>query len=147
MDGAFELPIHLTYRPPRWLAVVLVLSHSATIICILALAVPVWLKLVTVAVVIGSCVGYWLKYIQCHQDQPLQLILNSADEWKLVDEAGAREVQLLPQSLAHPALLVLRFRDGRRVQVFILTPRTVDRDILRRLRVRLRFSQTMRNEV
>ncbi|MBF8269044.1 MAG: hypothetical protein HW386_753, partial [Gammaproteobacteria bacterium] len=115
MDGAFELPIHIAYRPPPWLAGALILSHSATIICILGLAVLIWLKLVMATATIVSCLAYWRKYIQCHAAQPVQLILNSADEWKLVDGTGAREVQLLPQSLVHPVLLVLRFRDDRRV--------------------------------
>src|SRR3990172_9924182 len=109
MDGAFELPIHITYRPPGWLVVA----------------------------VIASYVVYWRKYVLCEQlPPPLELILNSEDVWKLVDATGAREVQLLPESLVHPALLVLRFQERNRVHPFILTSRTVDRDVLRRLRVR-----------
>jgi len=146
MDGAFELPIHIAYRPPGWLAGALVVSHSGSIICILALSVPVWLKVSMTIAVIASCIGYWRRYIRCSEAQPpLELILNSEDEWKLVDATGAREVRLLQQSLVHPALLVLRFQDGRRIHAFILTPRMVDRDILRRLRVRLRFKKNVRS--
>ena len=147
MDGAFELPIHITYRPPGWLAGTLIAGHAGTIICVLVISVPIWLKLVMVVAIIASYLVYWRIYVQCTQlPSPIELILSSEDEWKLVDATGAREVQLLPESLVHPALLVLRIRDGNRVHPFILTPQTVDRDVLRRLRVRLRFQKNVRGE-
>ena len=69
----------------------------------------------------------------------MRLILNSSDEWTLVDERGDRPIKLLPGAFVHPRLLVLRFSDDDRKYSIILTPTMLDRDILRRLRVRLRF--------
>ena len=142
MDGAFTLPIHINYRPPVWLAGALLVSHTATIICILFMPVPVLLQLVMIIAVIGSCIYYWRIFlVRMDLSSPVRLLLSIEDVWTLVDSNGEREVQLLTESLVHPALVVLRFKDNRRTHAVILTPGTVNRDILRRLRVRLRFGK------
>ena len=74
-----------------------------------------------------------------YRTDPIRLILNTSDEWKLVDERGDRSIKLLPGAFVHPRLLVLSFRDNGRNCSFILTPSTLDEDMLRRLRVRLLF--------
>lgn len=142
MDSAFTLPIHITYRPPRWLAGALLAIHTATIICIFLTPVPILLQTVMIIAVAGSCIYYWrIFFVRKDLPAPVQLILSIKDVWTLVDSNGERNVQLLPESLVHPALVVLRFKDDRRTRAFILTPGTVNRDILRRLRVRLRFGK------
>jgi len=142
MDGAFTLPLHIIYRPPGWLAGALLVSHTATIICILFMPVPILLHLVMIITVVGSCIYYCCIYLARKDlSSPVQLLLSIKDVWTLVDSNGEREVQLLSESLVHPALVVLRFKDNRHTRVFILTPGTVNPDILRRLRVRLRFGK------
>ena len=140
MDSAFELPIHISYRPPSWLVVALIISHFGAIICVFYIPVPFWIKAATSLAVIvcllRSLSGYWrYKYTL----PAIQLIFNSSDEWTLIDDQGDRPVRLQQGAYVRPGLLVLRFQDNGRRHSFILTPATVDGDILRRLRVRLRF--------
>lgn len=144
MDRAFELPIHITYRPPAWLAITLIISHVGAIICIFVLPVPPWIKVSLTAVVMAGLLRSLSRHLHdSYRSDPSQLILNASDEWILVDERGDRSIMLLPGAFVHPALLVLRFRDNGRINTCILAPSTVNGDILRRLRVRLRFNKVM----
>lgn len=140
MESAFELPVHISYRPPGWLIFALTFTHTGAIICVFTVPVPVWLKGILILAIIISYSWYAFRYLACRKMRPpLLLIWNINDEWKLVDDAGVRDVRLLPGAVVHPAILVLRFEDGKQVHLFILTPWEVDKDILRRLRVRLLY--------
>jgi len=141
MDSAFELPIHISYRPPAWLAFVLIINHFGAIICIFIVPVPVWVKVIIITAILAGLIWSLYGYLHDRYVLPVRrLILNSCDEWKLVDKQGDRTIKLLPGAFVHEHLVVLRFKDGRRHYSFILSPSSVNRDVLRRLRVRLRFS-------
>ena len=141
MDSAFELPILITYRPPLWMAITLVISHVGAIICIFTVPVPPWIRFLIVTAVISSFLWTLSRYLSYrYRTEPVRLILNSSDDWTLADERGDRPISLFPGAFVHPRLLVLRFRDNRRSCSFILTRSNMDADMLRRLRVRLRFS-------
>jgi hypothetical protein len=143
MDGYFQLPIRIEYSPPGWLLPFLLVSHLGAIIIIFILPVPIWAKPVGVAIVVFALIHAWRRDLRCRSlPAPVLLVCNGNDEWVLSDAARSRTVELLPGSLVHPAMLVLRFRDGNHVHAFFLTPRTVNPDVLRRLRVRLRFKIT-----
>ncbi len=74
---------------------------------------------------------------------PVELILNDMEEWLLILAEGQTvEVVLRSGAFVHPLLVVLPFKYGLRFPVVILTPDVVDQDLLRRLRVRLRFKRT-----
>lgn len=140
MDSAFALPIRITYRPPSWLLIALITSHTGAIISVFAVPVPFWLKALLSAAVLAGLMRSVLDYLRYrYRTSPRRLILNAGDEWTLADEQGEQNITLLPGAFVHPRLLVLRFAAGRRRYVFILCPSTVDRNTLRRLRVRLRF--------
>lgn len=143
MESRFNLPIHLDYYPPAWLFPVLTMGHTGAIICVFAVAVPSWLKLVIVSVISLSFFHYVKDFIAYRNpENRIRLILNIENEWKIIDCEGDREVMLLPGAYVHPLLMVLRFRDeNKQVKSFILTPGPMDRDSLRRLRVRLRFGK------
>ena len=141
MDSAFELPIHIAYRPPGWLVIASIINHCGAIICIFAVPVPPWLKAAMVAVVGAGL--FWSLYRFLHRryiTPSIMLILNSANEWRLVERGEARPIRLLPGALVHPLLLVLRFKDGRRVYPVVLTPGMLNPELFRRLQVRLRFN-------
>ena len=140
MDSAFKLPVHITYRQPSWLPIALMISHIGAIICIFTVPVPSWLTVVLSTMVLAGLLWSLSVYLRYrYLLPPRRLILNAGDEWKLVDERGARNITLLPGAFVHPRLLVLRFTDNSRGYSFILTPTTVEGNTLRRLRVRLRF--------
>ncbi|MNV96441.1 hypothetical protein D3C71_1914520 [compost metagenome] len=68
----------------------------------------------------------------------------TADGWQLWSASGGWQViQLRPDSLALPLLVVLRFRlaGERRVRGLCIAPDAMERDMHRRLRVRLKFSR------
>ena len=141
MDSAFELPIHISYRPPSWLAIALIINHIGAIICIFIVAVPVWVAAIITTAVMAGLIRSLSGYLHDRRVLPArQLILNSSNQWRLVDAHGDRRIRLLPGAFVHEQLLVLRFQDDRRRVSFILSPASVNRDVLRRLRVRLRFA-------
>lgn len=142
MDGAFELPIHISYRPPAWLLIFLSISHLGAIICIFAVPVPSWLGVLIATAIVGSLLWSLSRHFYYrYRSVPVRLILNASDDWSLADERGDRAIRLLPGAFVHPCLLVLRFRDNGRSRSFILTPSTLDEDMLRRLRVRLLYKK------
>ena len=144
MDSTFNLPLHFYYRQPRWILPYLVISHSGAILWVYTVTVPVWLKLCALIILSSSFLFYLKDHVSSrYLLNPVCLILNSEDEWTVVDEAGSREIELLPGSFVHPGLIILRFRDtDRRVHSFILDRNSADENTLRRLRVRLRFKKT-----
>jgi hypothetical protein len=140
MAGAFELPIAI--RPSRWLAVVLYITHIGAILILLVTGLPLVVRSLLIgAVIINLWVTTRSILLQKSLRSPVQLLLNAAGEWYLTMSNGdVHEVALRPGAFVHPWLVVLPFRRGSRRPVVILTPDVVDKDLFRRLRVRLKFS-------
>jgi hypothetical protein len=141
-NSVFELPIRLQYRPPLSLLYFLIFSHAAGVICVFHSAIPVLPGCFMCVVVMISFYIYLRDFIHARRN-PVYLILQPDDVWLLIDRAGDMDqvsrVRLEPGSFVHPLLTVLRVnREGRRCS-FVLTSGNTDFDILRRLRVRLRF--------
>ena len=65
--------------------------------------------------------------------------------WTLILVSGQQiEARLLPSTFVTPGLLILNLRYGhRRSRAMVLLPDTLDPDLLRRLRVRLRLWGTL----
>jgi toxin CptA len=108
------------------------------------LSIPVWAKVLGVVLCVVH--GCWTL--------PRQILLTHAlafsglrrdgDGWQLWNRAaGWQPVQLRPDSLALPLIVVLRFRlRGERRTRAICVPRDAQAaDVHRRLRVRLKFSR------
>lgn len=144
MDNGFLYPIRITTRlSPRLLALIYG-AHAISLGVLPGISVS-W----TVRSVLTGCVLYSLyRFDARHRRRndpgyPDEIQLNRHDEWSMKLPCGElRPVELLPRSFVHPRLVVLRFREGRKHIAVILTPDVVDREQLRRLRVRIKYRKT-----
>lgn len=80
---------------------------------------------------------WYYRDVYCMQREHTELLLNSQDEWYLIDATGEMVLlELLPESFNHYLLIILRFKQGKYV---VLTFDNISREMFRRLSVRLRF--------
>ena len=114
------------------------LVHAGAIFCLFLSDIPV-----AVTVLAGTAVltnyGFCLKRFLLPEDACFKL--DRHDRWQLLqDNRAPVELSLLPGALVHPKLIALCFRepDGR-TRYCVLTHDNLDRQTLRRLRVRLRW--------
>lgn len=140
MQGPLESALVIRYRPSRWIFCVVVALHAGALPVLVPTALPGWLKGVIAALVIAGLVAAATRYRR-EQFSRQQLRLTPANAWLLEHAGGESEpLALLPGSLLHPDLMILRFRGARGSRpVFVLSVDNVDADTRRRLRVRLRF--------
>ncbi|WP_434578102.1 hypothetical protein J3P95_07180 [Pseudomonas sp. Z5-35] len=99
-----------------------------------------------VGVVLCMCHGAWVlpRYILLTHRQAFRGLRRDADGWQLWSASGGwQAVQLRPDSLALPLIVVLRFRlqGERRVRSLCVPRDALAPDVHRRLRVRLKFSR------
>nr|WP_189664385.1 protein YgfX [Pseudomonas marvdashtae] len=99
-----------------------------------------------VGVVLCICHGAWVlpRFILLTHRQAFRGLRRDADGWQLWSASGGwQAVQLRPDSLALPLIVVLRFRlqGERRVRSLCVPRDALAPDVHRRLRVRLKFSR------
>lgn len=133
----------------RWQASRLLLAAYLTIqaLALTSLflsAIPLWGSLLGAALCASH--AFWVLPRQIVLNHPaafrgLRITSDGFQLWNARD--GWQPVQLRPDSLALPAVVILRFRlDGeRRVRGACIPRDALARDIHRRLRVRLKFSR------
>jgi toxin CptA len=108
------------------------------------LSIPGWAKVLGVVLCVVH--GSWTlpRQILLTHSRAFSGLRRDADGWQLWNRAtGWQPVQLRPDSLALPLIVVLRFRlRGERRTRAICVPRDAQAaDVHRRLRVRLKFSR------
>ncbi|MGF6206971.1 protein YgfX [Pseudomonas frederiksbergensis] len=108
------------------------------------LSIPVWACVL--GVVLCAVHGFWAlpRQILLTHPQAFRGLRRDADGWQVWNQArGWQSVQLRPDSLALPLVVVLRFRlrGERRVRTICVPRDSQAADVHRRLRVRLRFSR------
>ncbi|KAA0973925.1 protein YgfX [Pseudomonas sp. ANT_H12B] len=108
------------------------------------LSIPVWASLLGVALCVAH--GCWVlpRQILLTHPQAFRGLRRDADGWQLWNQAaGWQPVQLRPDSLALPLVVVLRFRLAGewRVRAVCVPRDSQAADLHRRLRVRLKFSR------
>jgi toxin CptA len=111
---------------------------------LLLLSVPYWLTALGVMLCLTH--GAWVlpRYVLLTHPQAFRGLRRSDAGWQLWSKAdGWQAVQLRPDSLALPLIVVLRFRlQGERRVRSLCVPRDAQTpQVHRRLRVRLRFSR------
>ncbi|WGK91956.1 protein YgfX [Pseudomonas migulae] len=108
------------------------------------LAIPVWASLLGAACCLAHGVWALPRQILLTHPQAFRGLRRDADGWQLWNQAaGWQAVQLRPDSLALPLVVVLRFRlqGERRVRAICVPRDSQAADVHRRLRVRLTFSR------
>jgi toxin CptA len=139
-SNAFECRWHAS----RQLLAAYVLAQLFALGSLFILSIPFWASLPAVALCLAH--GVWLlpRQILLTHPQAFRGLRRDADGWQLWNQAqGWQPVQLRPDSLALPLMVVLRFRlrGERRVRSLCVPHDSQAADIHRRLRVRLKFSR------
>lgn len=133
----------------RWqasgqLLVAYLLAQVFALGSLLLMSVPAWGAVLGVALCLAH--GAWVipRHLLLSHRRAFRGLRRDADGWQLWNRAdGWQAVQLRPDSLALPLIVVLRFRlKGEwRVRSVCVPRDALAPDLHRRLRVRLRFSR------
>lgn len=139
-SNTFECRWHAS----RQLLAAYLLAQAFALGSLFLLSIPLWVSLLGAF----ACLlhGFWLlpRQILLSHPQAFRGLRRDADGWQLWNQAsGWQAVQLRPDSLALPLIVVLRFRLRGEWRVrSICVPRDAQAaDLHRRLRVRLKFSR------
>ena len=141
MTNHFELPVLISVKASKWLKFWLYIIHFL-VFPVIVMTELVWLAKALLIITIGGNLYFVNRnYIRLQgRNSIVRIMLNDADEWWLTTAGGdAIHATLLPAAFVHPLLIALPFQAQGRKYTVILTPDVVNTDMLRRLRVRLRF--------
>jgi hypothetical protein len=143
----FDLPVRIDYVPPTWLMPFIYLTHSVAAVCLIPVNLPWSIKIILFLAVFFSLrfnVANFRRYSAF--DKPLQLLLDTANNWSVVVPDGKRiDASLQSASILQPEFVVLNLQDKNSTKyVFILTESNLDKQTLRRLRVRLLYPRGSR---
>jgi len=143
----FDLPVRIYYIPPTWLMPFIYLTHSVAAVCLIPVNLPGSIKIVLFLAALCSLrfhAGNFKRYSAF--DKPLQLLLDTANNWSVVVPDGKRiDASLQSASIFQPGFVVLNLQDKNSTKyVFILTESNLDKQTLRRLRVRLLYPRGSR---
>nr|WP_239482069.1 protein YgfX [Pseudomonas insulae] len=113
-------------------------------VALLAAQVPIWLAVLGVALCLTHAAWTLPRQVLLRDSGQFRGLRHDGAGWQLWrPRDGWQAVQLRPDSLALPWLVVLRFRlrDERRVRSLCIPRDALPVDSHRRLRVRLKFSR------
>ncbi|SEO20558.1 protein YgfX [Pseudomonas sp. NFACC39-1] len=132
------------WRASGQLLAAYLLAQAFALGSLLLLSVPFWL--ISLGVLLCLAHGAWTlpRHLLLTHRQAFCRLRRDADGWQLWNRAGGwQAVQLRPDSLALPMIIVLRFRlrGEWRVRSLCVPRDALAPDLHRRLRVRLKFSR------
>jgi hypothetical protein len=136
-------PLHLSAAVSRWLAGFILATHFlAGLVLVFMPTLPWWLGLLLCVPVGFSLRHFWRLHIaRSHQDSVLDATFYSVDNWRVHTVGGSKFAHLDDSSFLQPWLCVLNLWTQRgKVHTLILLPDSLPSDVLRRLRVRVKFS-------
>jgi len=142
MDNA-QPPLHLQAAVSRLLAAFILATHTlAGVVLILMPALPWWGSLLLFIPLVVSLRHYWRLHIaRSHRDSVLDATFYSVDVWRVHTGSGSKFAVLSDSSFLHPWVCVLNLRaSGGKLYTLILLPDSLPAEVLRRLRVRVKFS-------
>ncbi|MFJ2363899.1 protein YgfX [Pseudomonas sp. NPDC087697] len=139
-SNSFECRWHAS----RQLLAAYLLAQLFALGSLFLLSLPVWASLLGITLCVAH--GFWMlpRQILLTHPQAFRGLRRDADGWQLWNQlSGWQAVQLRPDSLALPLVVVLRFRlrGERRVRAICVPRDAQAADVHRRLRVRLKFSR------
>ncbi|UTW07041.1 protein YgfX [Pseudomonas benzenivorans] len=132
------------WRPSRQLLLCYGLIQALALLALLLVELPPW----GYGLVVGLCLAHalWVlpRHILLSAPEAFRALRCDAEGWQLWSEAkGWQAIQLRPDSLALPLIVVLRFRLAGewRVRGLCIPRDALAHHLHRRLRVRLKFSR------
>ena len=137
-------PFECRWRPSIGLLAAYLGAQSLAVLALLLAAIPVSLSLLGL---LACALHAWYvlpRQVLLRSAASVRALRHGAEGWQLWSERdGWQPVQLAPDSLALPVLVVLRFRrPGQWLARSVCVPAdALAPDMHRRLRVRLRFSR------
>lgn len=131
-------PFECRWQASRLVLAVYLGAQVCAVVALLVAAIPLWARCCAVALCAAHACWVWLP-----RSSPFTGIRHDAGGWHLWRDGAWQSVQLRPDSLALPPLIVLRFRLPGQWWVRGLC---IARDAMpagdhRRLRVRLKFTR------
>ena len=132
------------WRPSRQLLALYLAVQVLAWIALIAADLPWWSRSLAGLGCLGHAAWVLPRQILLSSPAAFRGVRHSADGWQLWSLArGWQAVQVRPDSLALPLILVLRFRllGERRTRGLCIPRDGLARDTHRRLRVRLKFSR------
>jgi toxin CptA len=120
------------------------LAQAFALCALFLLVIPFWVSLLGAIGCLCHAACVLPRQILLSHPKAFCGLRRDADGWQLWNQAdGWQPVQLRPDSLALPLIVVLRFRlrGERRVRSICVPRDTQAADLHRRLRVRLKFSR------
>ena len=133
-----ELPIFIHYRPSSRVGIFNTLVHAGAIFCLFLADIPGGIAVfIGTGVILHFCV-YLRRYFS---PSDLHFKLDQHNHWQLLKlNHEAIDLDLRPAPFVHPLIVALRFKDATgQTYSCVLTHDNLDRQTLRRLRVRLRW--------
>lgn len=148
LQNKFEMPLDLAVRPSKIFYIYLTAVFLFSVISIFISALSISLQLILLVLLIGMTV-FFLKKQKLNKVSFLKL--DSNDKWVLEINNQSFDVELYGECIVTYFLVWLNFRSyncfgKKKIFHVLLLPDSVDKDLLRKLRVRLRFLKNQTTE-
>ena len=140
INSGFELPVRFTYCEPVWLPVYYIALHTGAIFSVIVAELPIIARVLLIIFIISSFIlwGYD-RFVRKVHKHGLEIILNNQNEWT-IKETGLQPVTaiLISARILHESLIYIKLKStcGKVYQLW-LSRSSIDKDNMRRLRVRL----------
>ena len=135
--------LKISIKPSRRLALLLCLAHVAAAGAVLAIDLPIWLKILLVLLICASCAAYsYSTALLRSGGAVVGLEIGDDDALSFQTRRGEwREGTLLGSSFVSPYLTILNIGTAGRffARHVVIMPDGIDAEDFRRLRVRLRW--------
>jgi toxin CptA len=129
-------------KPSRRLGLLLIGMLLLALSAIAQAALPTEAK---IALAVGAFALGWRAWISARPRERLRLASEGRLQYYDGGEAW-RDVDVRGESFVSPVLIVLRYEAGDEVRTLTLLPDSADAEVLRRLRVSLRWSRRTRSD-
>lgn len=132
------------WQPSRQLLACYALIQGLALLSLALVDIPLWARVL--GVVLCGVHAAWVlpRHLLLNTPQAYRALRCTTDGWQVHSAAqGWQAIELHPDSLALPLMVLLRFRltGQRRVRSLCIARDSLARDQHRRLRVRLKFSR------
>ena len=141
LSRKYATPLRLDIASSRMMGEWVMLVHALPILLLPALPTSGWLSLAVTAALFVSLVRTWrLQVSRHHPDAVCSMVWGEGKDCLLsLHSGGQEEVSMGAQAFILPWLVILHFNSRRRhMRYLVLLPDMLDRQVFRKLRVRLK---------
>lgn len=141
-SNGFATPLRIERQPSLQLATCLILAHGVAVCVLPFIAIAALFKVLVLLAIVLSLIANLRRHAWLvHPRAVRNVVMRAHDDWWLEFRDGSEAtVELLGDTYIHPLLTILNFRDGHTRRSVVLAPDGAHPDVLRRLRVHLRWS-------